>query len=460
MKSNFDFLKNYNAQALLEHLYKFEQNLWLDPYASGDALRFAVEAFAAYVLQQNKSIIPKSDDLAGSLEVLSRERKIFDFAISFDYKNNNRLESRFIKKGYLENRAKLFFLTYLRTFGNSFHHNRKENSNDPIYVCNFYHMLDCAKQLHKYLQKHFNINPIKPFNINIVPIVNKSEEYYFEIISENKNDINKLFTSCSHEYNAMYYKGSNTPRYAVLQLFEKENKTMSKKALERCVTTYNENSNNTFGEAIKDIKALSYTVKDDGYYILAYIFKKEPQVMSEKLLQTLNFEERLDICKKIAEIICNLHNGDEVKIYHRLLNFNCIYLCQDIDGAKWYPAVTKLNFAKMDTAYQATALDNDKKETIVAIKNLKLTKYIPEEWFSVASEEGEFIDIYSLGVLFYDILTATFADSIPSPDSPQFKENLVNAGLNNEDIINMMISMLGIMYCRPTAKEVCEILNK
>ncbi|MBR7132278.1 MAG: hypothetical protein IKD04_01955 [Clostridia bacterium] len=475
MASNFDFIKAYDENFPTEKLYEFECKLQISMKSAGASMREFLDEFYQYCLEKlglwddyNTYLAEngREDNLGNGLFFLTKNRYITDYPISTEYKKGGVFKTRFAE-GYKFDKEKLYVLFYLRSFGNKFHHGKKliKKENDPEYVIDYFHILDCAFQLHKYICKFLGASGIPYFNIEKAPIENKDAEYRFEIIRKKPVMYSRNFTNCRFEYEAMYYRSTNSPRYAILQFFPKDD-GMSRTAQKRSTTAYNENDSIIFGRGIKDIFTVAGTESDSEYYILAHIFAKEPKPLTEELLKKMSVSERLDVALRIAEIIRELHNGDEVRIYHRLLNYGCIYLCENHAGARWYPAITNFFFAKMDTADQDTSLDREQKKKILSVKDRTVSKYIPIEWFNVASEQGAPIDIYSLGMLFFDILCARFCDFIVIDSKsigdyfPRMKNELISAGIADTRLHKLIFDMLSLSMRRPDAATVCQRLRE
>lgn len=471
--SNFEFMKFHGAK-LYNSLKDFEGKIILEPFEAGEKLRVSLEMFAVAVIEEKRlkesynSYLKnndRTDNLATKLRFLEENRVLPNYEISTEYMYDGKKTTRFLKKDYYRG-GRFTILYYLRTFGNQFHHAESGdfNSTNARYVCNYYHMLDCAILLYEYLLEYYKVSSNPSFDIKKVPIVLANEQSRFEITGEIKSRANIILTNCKSEYTAKYYSSddNDTSYYAILQFFSKKDKSVSPALMSRCAKTYSVTRRSLFGEAIREIKVVSSLSAESDFYILAYIFEQEAQPLSEKLLKQIPIKERLNICYGIAAIMCDLHSA-KPPIYHRLLNYSCIYLCKnDIEDDAWQPAIIKFNVAKINKDSVQTVVQDATKKSISAIKENALAKYIPEDWESNASEHGDEIDVYSLGMLFYDILCAEFDSEIArgsiDDHRDRIEQRLTAAGADDDTVL-LILDMIDTGFFRIKLNDAIKTLD-
>ncbi len=189
------------------------------------------------------------------------------------------------------------------------------------------------------------------------------------------------------------------------------------------------------------------TIENQGspFYIVAYHFQEKPLAPSDELLQSLDMKSRLFICGELAQCLAELH---QMGIYHRLLSHASMYVCDySARGKGWRPHLVKFDFAKLVAKGEGDALATVKAQTKEAkekITDRSIRKYIPEDW---DLENWEKVDVYSLGILFCDILSGVI-----SPDY----ESMIKAMQSlrkSKEIPDGLLNVIGAMISRAVAKR-------
>ncbi len=183
--------------------------------------------------------------------------------------------------------------------------------------------------------------------------------------------------------------------------------------------------------------------ESSDYYILAYTFYHKPEPLRDKILKAMTPKQRICLCKDLADCLDKLHTASD-PIYHRMLSYDSVFVCWE--NNEWVPYIVKFDYAKItakspDETVLANAV-NAKKRT----RDARLQKYISPEWNSIpqetASNKWEKADIFSLGVLFSDILMGCIGVKLISIDDLEdeldLSENLLDLldGMQSEDPSN------------------------
>ena len=481
-QSIFGFLKETPYAPCFSYLETFEKKFLLDPKEAGNSLRNFLELFTDHVIVQtgmkdaytNSLKDNNNDSLSSRLYFMRKNPNI--------YKNHPiQMEYRYFVKGKPEQRAsrflpdykypynKLFILDFFRGYANQFHHDPEQIKRfpDPDYDVNFYHTLDYISLLQEYLLDFLGMSSKNQVDFRKMPLSLNNGQTVFYMESELMTAMDPSLLHCRYSFSGTMYpnKDKDEAYFAIIQLFDKNDPALPLEQLERCATTYAATRRSKFGEALRDIRVLSGYHGNAEFYILAYIFEEPAQPLTEQLLQSISKADRLVLCREIAGILAALHNADPA-IYHRFLNHNCIYLCNNIESdILWYPSITGFSLAKINRENQPTVLLKDSKDRITRQIPPNLTPYIPLGWADSVNDCGDTVDIYSMGMLFFHILTGKFNHNIHVNSN-----NLINKyfptirmALTKElsDATALIIDMLNPLGTeRPSAKEVFERLDK
>ena len=150
------------------------------------------------------------------------------------------------------------------------------------------------------------------------------------------------------------------------------------------------------------------------YYVVIYKFSKKPTHLNDKLLAGMSVDEKVELCKKIANILNSFHNLS-TPIYHRNLSFDSIYVSKGKNDVL-EPTIIKLDCAKIASEEFGTVIANVQNMQTM-IQQQKLLKYsAPEVRALFQGGEGkvnwEKADVFSLGVLFGDILNGQIEPAV------------------------------------------------
>lgn len=289
--------------------------------------------------------------------------------------------------------------------------------------------------------------PVRPFDESRMPILN------YHILSGYTPD-DSARSKCIKEFTAELREGDGKKkRYAILRMYDK--KAAVKQAfMIRNQTSFSEASSvsiDSVPEGMTLLRELTpINSPSTNFYIIAYIFNKEPFPLAKKLFEIKDLNTKMRMCARLARCVENLHNS-EIPICCRLLNFESVYVSE---FREWVPYIIKFDYSKISdkSAPAATVYKNAKSASEDAKTQRKLAKYIPYEWDqldqSADIDAWKKVDVYSLGILMADILEGKISDQ------PADLENLLQKGVPEEtlEMIDLMISE--DPCCRPDIDEV------
>ncbi|HFI0743677.1 TPA: hypothetical protein ACGOXR_001948 [Streptococcus suis] len=417
-EGNFGFIENINAD-VYSKLHSAEKKARTDFRSSGHDTREALEKIVGSIIVHYRlnRAIPKNLELSKKIEYLQDEdilrqagylnqgEKVEDKPIlpdlgmvSFKYNNGGN--------------ATEDYYAFMRKYGNTCSHADSRPSDVKI---SYENTIKCLKGYHLFLRKYYKgrISDTTPaFDENIMTI----EEYHI-YKSYIPNDKNR--SKCEREFLAyMLDTDGEKDFYAVLRLYNKAD--ISDFFLQRnhkCFTEASKMSISSVPEGMTKMRELiPIESEQSSFYIISYIFNREPHELSDQLLSEMTMEQRVKLCCRIANCMYNLHTS-EVPIEHRMLNYESIFVCKFRD--EWIPYVIKFDFAKIESnSVKYTVFDNAVKAKD-KINERKLSKYIPPEWEAMESIETvdwAKVDIFSLGILFSDILMGKISENPVSID--------------------------------------------
>lgn len=435
-EGNFSFLENINPD-VYSKLYNAEKKARTDFRSSGHDTREALEKIVGSIIDHYRlnRTIPKNLELSKKIELLQDEATLKSAGY---LKDNEKLEDKPILPNLgpvsfkYENggNATEDYYVFMRKYGNTCSH--ADSRPSDVKIC-YDSTIKCLKGYHLFLRRYCKgrISDSTPaFDENIMPI----EEYHV-YKSYVPND--KVRSKCEREFLAyMLDSESEKDFYAVLRLYNKAD--ISDYFLQRnhkCFTVASRMSISSVPEGMTKMTEL-IPIKSDqsSFYIISYIFNREPHELSEALLNGMTIEQRIKLCCRIANCMYNLHTS-EVPIEHRMLNYESIFVCQFKN--EWIPYVIKFDFAKIESqTVKYTVFENAVKAKD-KLNEKKLSKYLPPEWESMEDTEKvnwAKVDIYSMGILFSDILMGRIGE-MPVPIDDLEELNLSDELL---DLLDLM----------------------
>lgn len=335
---------------------------------------------------------------------------------------------------------------FLRKLGNTCSHS---SGNSADIELNYNAVLTGIRFAHKVASTLYQTGdtPIRPFDESLMPILN----YH---ITKSYTPDDSARSKCIREFVAELREGDGKKkRYAILRMYDKSS-AIKRTFMIRNQTSFSEASSvsiDSVPEGMSLLRELTpMNSASTNFYIIAYIFNKEPFPLAEKLSEIKDLSTKMRMCARLARCVENLHNS-EIPICCRLLNYESVYVSE---FREWVPYIIKFDYSKIDdkSAPAATVYKNAKSASQEAKTQQKLAKYIPYEWDQLDQgadmEAWKKVDVYSLGVLMADILDGKISER------PTDLEALLSKGIPEEtlEMIDLMISE--DPDCRPDIDEV------
>lgn len=489
MYSNFDFMERID-QDLYDKLVAAEKVLYTSKKATGEALRNFWELFSSKLISKygiydtiEDYLGGKAPDLAACLAFLTQPPKGSNPADKFASYNavlvklnqeraqrgqeiirffvDKNIPAEFTPKYSAQSHSRYFdkkrntqrpisLMWFFRQYCNDCKHEPVDHK-PPVFDVSFAQTLDYLTQLHKFLLSYYNIQADK-YN-DIIILLSK-----FEITKVDSSPNDNYRSHCFKECAARYYPttgyAKNFP--AIIRFFRKGD--LDANFASRSASVNSLVDKNACGKGLRQIIELADFNSDAEFYIIAYVFENEPMPLSSDLLQDTPYSTRLEWCREIAWIINNLHTNDP-KIFHRMLNHNCIYLTKGKgDSSQQSPSLIKLSFAKISDDNAPTVFDNAVNAVNVTLHRQSAEpKYIAPEFCNRPEADAvelhwERTDVFSLGMLISDILCGNISQH------PHTVAELKIAGVDQR-IIEIIARCLGIAANRPTAAQVLSVLQ-
>lgn len=478
-------MKLYIDETLYKNIHDAETFLKIDYIKAGTSLRLALEYFINKLIDQHNMTEdiaafceastlknkPSPDSLFGKLLFLSdtravqkaksvhkgvkplickiqtKPRFLEDYNVSttfIDFSGNT------VSRKKVPDDKRINPFHFIRNICNSCSHDTGAFLASP-YNRNYENVLECFKITYHMLACFFD-DPAKfrYYDTGLIPL--------------GRYEITKAFvpedserTGCTMEYEARACSIGNYTEWAIIREYNKNNVDKNFALREQQTTILKRHNRAGVPSARVEI-ITNFDDEETPFYIIAYNFTRKPQKL-EDIIKNIDYSERYDICLNIVEHFQKLHNSP-TPIYHRMLNHNCVYLedCSDI-GSGWDVSVLKFHFSKIVSNKNIYTVFMQAKHASNITADESEKKYIAPEW-SMYEEilDWDKIDIFSLGVLFADILSGKIAKNMKELLSSA--KDLKELGVTNE-VFALLNAMMSPMYInRPDINTVVEILEK
>ena len=420
---NFQFISNIHPEVYTK-LNTAEQQARTNFRASGHETRKALEKMVGSMIDKYNlgRTIPKNLELSKKIgmlryETIAGKPILPDIGtVKFKYEDGRTEEAD--------------YYDFMRKFGNTCSHSDKRFNDVEV---SYKNVIKCLKGYHLFLKKYCASRIPKDtpsFDENIMPI----EEYY---IYESYVPEDSQRSKCVKEFLG-YTQDNNGDKafYAILRLYNKED--LNEQFILRNTDTFIEASKMSISSVPEGMtrmrELIPYSGTSSTFYIISYIFNRKPHQLTEAMIKDMAFQKRIKMCKRISDCFANLHQS-EVPIYHRMLSYESIYVCDY--GREWVSYVVKFDFAKIETGDPARTVLTDAIKAKAKVQELKQLKYLAPEWMATSHSDhvnwGR-MDIYSLGILFSDILSGNIGVT------PASIEELEDLDLS-DDILDMLDAM-------------------
>ena len=432
--SNFNFLHGVN-EPLFKSIFKAERLARTNFRECGHITREAYEIFINAVLKKAKLADKVAGDLSLKIKSLRnpKELKAAGYLSAGQTLSKNIILPDLGTVDYTNNMGKRVnedYYDFLRKFGNACSHSKSELS-DPKET--FENVEKCLQGFHLLFSQYYEKGKkAGTFNAGKMPI----GEYYItkSYVPDDKNR-----SKCKREYlgyilrenkgDQRHSENQYISYHAILRQYNKED--VDSNFLLRNSDVFLEASRSAIYGAPPGMTDFRTVVgldnPESSFYITAHLFWHEPQPLYQHLLAGTSLKQRLELCSALASCFYNLHNADE-PIYHRLLTYESIVVCKF--NNRLIPYVIKFDYGKLTSAkskpYTTVFIQAQQAEASIQ-KGKSLTKYLAPEWKDISADkkvDWEKIDIYSLGVLFSDILVGRFDSALVTKNKLTIRNRL------------------------------------
>lgn len=445
MKSNFEFLKEIDTEIYSE-VVAIEKSAITDRRGFGNKMRQLLEKlcnkrikkFGIYntmlslsgrdnvdlAFKLNALTVKKTPSGEKYMDIFKREapgiKPMPDFEL-WRYDEMDENAWRFFNKSAEGKEKYRFASNFLRQFGNDCSHDY--GMIDPVFDVTYEQILDALKTFHRYLREYFEVQNVPQFKEINVPIGEKYEVLEMHVPADRDR------SGCEQEYRAHYYSGARvtTPQHAIIRRYRKnadnadDGGVSEEEFFARSLVALSQGQGIDGNVRVEEV--VSYLNPDTEFYMIAYIFNEKPLTLSNERLKEMDYGARLKLCYETAELLSNYHKKG---IYHRMLSAKSIYIVPDGNGFK--PSVINFSFAKV---IDQNTVFIRAEQALEKEMGLREQKYLAPEW-AKPDEETDWakVDIYSLGMLFMDVLSG---EILARPDFAKIKD---------ERIIDLLKSML------------------
>lgn len=380
-KDNFYQLVVDGYDKFYYYLNQAERNMYLNYKDTGTMFRSFLEAFISMILEKEHMKIDGSlNEKIKSVIKIDKYASVLNDDKKIKYKTIGGKETW---------RSRIDFLRLISNVAS--HENPTDQSLPKLNYDNLSKALRCYFEI---LKIYFEWPAKIKYNPNRFYI---GEYLINEVHNGSEYDRTEIVKECK----GYLYNNGMIQKYFLIDIFKKS--AVQENLMKHSSDAYEAaDSSSPYGvRGISKVYELSKhndAASPEEYYLIAYEFKREFCPLDEYIKShQLNKKQKLEICIKLTESLKQLHSTG---IYHRLLNHSNVYICEFNTALE--PVIAHFSFAKIDNEYwNYTVLDNLNKKQ----KNsqLKYMKYVCQFISDYAK-----VDIYSLGVLFYCILTEDF----------------------------------------------------
>lgn len=417
-EGNFGFIYSINRN-LYNKLYSAEMYSRIDFNRCGQDCRSALEIFINTII--------KKKGLVNQLEGLELFRKVEklrseSFLREEGFLNQGeRIEEKCIlpslgKVKYEredKKKTQMDYWDYMRRYGNRGSHVSVKPS-DPRQT--YSNSVKCLKGFFKALKiiyKNQIPSDTGDFDENKMPI----GEY---CVYSSHVPSDSVRSKCEREFLA-YTKDENGDKnfYAILRLYNKQDADdVFMLRNQKCFSEAAKMSLSSVPEGMTRLREIiPKDSSNSSFYIISYIFNQKPSPLNNEILSTMDLNQRVRFCGRIVNCLENLHTSP-IPIYHRMLNYECIYACKI--RSEWIPYIIKFDYAKIVSKAPIGTVYANAVKAKGKLNERSLNKYLPPEWDSITQDAGDKewskVDIYSLGILCSDILVGKIENQVVSLD--------------------------------------------
>lgn len=445
-RGNFEFVKEIFPE-IYDRLHGAECQALINYRVSGDELRQVLEGYCRRLLREYRISMEEKENLSGKLRTLRMEGKLPRF-------------ERYKYQTWSGAEIKDYWDAVWRKFGNSCHHPEldEDEDEDKMAAISYDNLMTVFEIVFRVFRWEYErkkgkkaANALEAFSIDRIPI---GENYVLHA----EEPVDMKVTHCIREYETCSFDDSGrVDKYGIVRVFNKND--MDEKALAlRDKEAFKEAADEAgiqFDGNVQVDVISRMNSSDTDYYIIIYKFSRKPVRLNQSFLAGLGRPERAELCRSIARILGKFH-GLSTPIYHRNLSYDSIYICQNKKGLL-EPSIIKLDCAKIVSDEFGTVIETVQ-EREKNSKQKTLSKYVASEVQYLFQGQDVKVDwakadVYSLGVLFGDILRGSFEGDLAS----SIKLKRSGADTRIVDLIDRML--LKKPELRPSMEEVLAVLE-
>ncbi len=427
-EGQFDFVKEFDEELYL-HINAAEKNSRLEIDTACSDLRKALERFEDMIMQANGLTLKELEH-----DPFAQEKKEKDGKVD--------MSSLWIRTELLKRRNLLPLSNYhatilcvngrdskmeaydvLRKVGNSGSHEENKDPKPKDAQLTFPNLVAGLNMFHQILTKYFKVKRPR-FNENIMRIGD------YIVYNRPYEPTDRTRSLCQREYPVMRRIGQTDKyEYGIIRQYDVNDiddnflsRNSDSVALVNAFSAYGRNTG-----LIKEVRCLDYKAPTP-FRMVVYTFVKKPYPLTE-MLDKLDMFQRVTICKDLVDCFAFLH-ALQPAIYHRLLTYESIYICDYGREEKHdYRPFVKFDFAKINVGDPSLTVMAYADKAHENLTSASLTKYINNDFWN--RSEWEAVDSYALGVLFGDILCGRILpecateDDLEDAEVPEVWENIV-----------------------------------
>ena len=469
MRSNFEFVKEIDSE-LFDYLLDVEKKVKIEPFLIGNPLRHVLEKLCAIKIQKYNLKDDMIEEL-GKIPNLSEQMRLLrdgknfiprmkkkpgnesltplpSLRVSLEYRNKKGKKiNRFNTPEKLTQQEKDSYLwadKFLRQIGNEFSH-ELDVFMVPVFARSYDNVVYALRKLQEYIILYYNLDKgkIPQFNEDFMPIAN------YEITGVCiPSDADR--TSCQKEYTANRYEEYRTGSVGCSIIRQYPRIDNKANFLRRAPDVYLAGDN--CGALLNKVTIISEGgQKDKPFYLVAYDFRTQAYQINNKFLSNLSTREKIELCLSYAQTMSFFHNNSS-PIYHRIFSSKCAYYADERNKSKGIStAIIKFEYAKIADGIAETVIGNSPANIFNAKDD---SRYIAPEWnslFNPTSDDWAKVDIYSLGILFADILMGSIGGYIMSDiaKKSEFKS-----------MLPLLQKMCTAAPGRPDINQVCSYIEE
>ena len=430
---NFAFLLEKDPVTYMDML-DLESQLRIDYHWTGVRIQGALEIIVQKVVEKNglQKMLPKHLTLTRQLLKLLNYRVL---ALSHPVLPCAEEVVRFtvINADGKSETSQDTCYAFLRALGSAF----RSGQRTPLTPETSYpNTVLALRLLHKILVKLYDAGSVPTFDTDRMP--------YGPYIVDAVDEPADLQGDCLWEVLAHTETTDGKPdKYALLRVYQ--NNPLKPELQQKREDRYWQIQKACPGTGMPALQKLTPNTKDLPFFVMAYIFHQDCQMLTNRMLKIMELPQRITLCKFLAHAFLRLHQRS---VYHGGVDPSCIFLF----GATTCPVPFVTKFDRTPFLAEENMLDH------APMINIFLGRYVsPERCAGNQQVDPAKADVYSLGVLLGDILYGKF-DANMTPGNTFFHVSRMSLPMPVARIIGQMLHEKPLL--RPTMAQVAEAFEK